>query len=98
MMNDLMVEQWNSSITFAKYYDECKPSECSYTIGSRNDAIFIATTVFGLVGGLVTILRIIVPRLIDYIRRKKSHEKTKTGELPRKFARIGYFRKRNDSL
>ena len=97
MMNDLMVEQWNSSITFAKYYDECKPSECSYTIGSRNDAIFIATTVFGLVGGLVTILRIIVPRLIDYIRRKKSHEKTKTGELPRKFARIRYFRRRNDS-
>ena len=86
MIDALMVEQWNLSIAFAKYYAECEPKECSYTIGSRNDAIYIVTTVFGLVGGLVTVLRMIVPRLIDYIRRKRSDEKEETGELSGRLA------------
>ena len=81
MVDKLMVEQWKWNITFAKYYDECEPSQCTYTIGSRNGVLFIVTTVFGLVGGLVTILRIIVPRLIDYMRSKRGDDKTETGEF-----------------
>jgi hypothetical protein len=81
MIDELMVEQWKWNITFAKYYDECEPNQCTYTIGSRNDVLFIVTTVFGLVGGLVTILRIIVPRLIDYMRSKRGDDKTETGEF-----------------
>ena len=81
MIDKLMVEQWKWNITFAKYYDECEPSQCTYTIGSRNGVLFIVTTVFGLVGGLVTILRIIVPRLIDYMRSKRGDDKTETGEF-----------------
>ena len=88
MIDALMVEQWNLSIAFAKYYAECEPKECSYTIGSRNDAIYIVITMFGLVGGLVTVLRMIVPRLIDYIRRKRSDEKEETGELSGRLAQI----------
>lgn len=64
MIDELMVEQWNSTITFRKYYDEYKPSECIYTVGSRNDAIYIVTTLIGLFGGLMKILKLVVPRVI----------------------------------
>jgi hypothetical protein len=81
MIDQLMVERWSWNITFAKYFGECEPSQCTYTVGSKNDAILIVTTVFGLVGGLVTILRIVVPRLVDYLRSRRSDGKAKTGEL-----------------
>ena len=81
MIDQLMVERWSWNITFAKYFGECEPSQCTYTVGSKNDVIFIVTTVFGLVGGLVTILRIVVPRLVDYLRSRRSDDKAKTGEL-----------------
>ena len=64
MIDQLMVEKWSWNITFAKYYGQCDPSQCTYTVGSRNDAIFIVTTVFGLVGGLVKILKLIIPHLV----------------------------------
>jgi hypothetical protein len=64
LINEFLVEQWRSSITFREYYDECKPSQCAYTIASKNGAIYIVTTVIGLVGGLVKILRLIVPRIV----------------------------------
>ena len=96
MLDALMVEQWNSSIAFATYYAECEPKECTYTIGSRNDALFIVTTVFGLVGGLVTVLRLIVPRLINRIRRKRRDKNVETGELSGTVARISYSRKSNE--
>ena len=80
MLDELMVEEWVWNITFAKYFDACEPSQCTYTIASKNDAIFIVTTVLGLVGGLVTILRIMVPRLIEYLRSQRSHVEAKKGE------------------
>ena len=80
MINELMVEQWKSNITFIKYYDECEPSQCTYSTKTNNDAIYIVTAVFGLLGGLVTILRIVVPRMINYFRRERNQVKTGVGE------------------
>ena len=80
MINELMVEQWKSNITFIKYYDECEPSQCTYSTKTNNDAIYIVTAVFGLLGGLVTILRIVVPRMINYFRRERNQVKTGGGE------------------
>ena len=64
MINELMVEQWKSNITFIKYYDECEPSQCTYSTKTNNDASYIFATVAGLIGGLVTILKLIVPRMV----------------------------------
>ncbi len=63
----LMVEQWNKSITYEKYYNHCQPKQCTYTYKTKNTAIDIVTILFGLVGGLVTILQFIVPRLVKLI-------------------------------
>ena len=45
-----------------------------YTYQARNTKIYIVTRLIGLVGGLVTVLKLIVPRLVRlarYIQRKR---------------------------
>ncbi|CAF1255155.1 unnamed protein product, partial [Adineta steineri] len=49
------------------YYNECQPSKCSYSYETKNSAIYIITTVIGLVGGLITVLKLIVPRAVRLI-------------------------------
>ncbi|CAF1367195.1 unnamed protein product [Didymodactylos carnosus] len=67
LVNNLMMEQWNSSITYENYYNQCQPKQCTYTYTTTNSAISIITILFGLVGGLVTILRLVVPLLVNFI-------------------------------
>ena len=68
MVDALMVEEWNWTIEHDKYYGVCKPAECSYTMITRNGVITIMTTLVGLIGGLVTALRLMVSRLVLAIR------------------------------
>ena len=78
LLNKLMIEKWNSSVFYDKYYDECKPTQCTYTVERRNDIINIFTTLFGIAGGLITILKLVVPRLVKIIRKKKEPTTGKT--------------------
>ncbi|CAF1375273.1 unnamed protein product [Adineta ricciae] len=67
MVDGLMVEKWNRSLVFEKYYDACQPTECRYTITSRNDVLYIVTTLLGLVGGLVSGLQVMIPRIVAFV-------------------------------
>ena len=69
IIGELMVEQWNWTILYENYYAGCQPVTCTYTITTRNDAIVIITTLFGLIGGLVTVLKIVVPTTIVCIMK-----------------------------
>ncbi|CAF1383656.1 unnamed protein product [Adineta steineri] len=80
LVDELMVEEWNSSTIYDGYYNECQPSKCSYSYQTKNDAIYIITTLIGLVGGLITVLKLIVPRLIKMMRRKKEITRSETGK------------------
>ena len=64
MINKMMVEEWKWSAIYENYYNKCQPAMCTYTVVTRNDALYIVTTLFGLVGGLITILRICTPVLV----------------------------------
>ena len=68
IIDALMVEEWHWSISHDDYYNVCKPKECSYTVNARKDAISIVTMLLGLIGGLVTALKLIVPRFVQVIR------------------------------
>ncbi|CAF4086280.1 unnamed protein product, partial [Adineta steineri] len=78
LVDALMVEEWNSLIIYDGYYNECQPSKCSYSYQTKNDAIYIITTVIGLVGGLITVLKMTIPRLIGIMRRKKKVTRSET--------------------
>jgi hypothetical protein len=67
LVDNLMIEQWNVSSIFENYYNECQPIECTYTFEANNDVIYIVTTLFGIVGGLTTVLRLLLPRLLNVI-------------------------------
>jgi hypothetical protein len=67
LLGELMVEEWNSSIMYENYFNECEPIECTYTHQTKNNIIYIVTTIIGLIGGLTTALKLIVPRLVEFI-------------------------------
>ncbi|CAF1589652.1 unnamed protein product, partial [Adineta ricciae] len=67
LLDQLMVEQWNDSIQYENYYSACNPSICTYTFETKNGAVYIVTTIIGLLGGLITVLRLIVPRAVKLV-------------------------------
>jgi hypothetical protein len=73
IVDQLMVEKWNWSAIHADYYAACKPNECTYTVTGRNDAMHIITTVIGLIGGMATALKLMVPQLVWVITRLKNN-------------------------
>ncbi|CAF0987420.1 unnamed protein product [Adineta steineri] len=74
LVDGLMVEEWNSSTIYDGYYSECQPSKCSYSYETKNSVIYIITTLIGLVGGLIPVLKLAVPRavrlVVFYIQRR----------------------------
>jgi len=67
VVDELMVEEWTRSIMYDRYYNECQPTECTYTHETKNSIIYIVTTIFGLTGGLTAALKLLVPRLVNFI-------------------------------
>ena len=67
VIDNLMLEQWDTIIMYEQYYNSCQPARCMYTVTLRNDAIQIVTIAIGLVGGLVTVLKFVVPRAVRLI-------------------------------
>jgi hypothetical protein len=53
---------------FQQYFNSCAPDSCQYTNIQRHDFfLYIITSLIGLFGGLSSILRIIVPILLNTI-------------------------------
>lgn len=75
VIDNLMVEQWDTVVIYDEYYNSCQPTRCTYAISSRNDAVQIVTTVIGLVGGLVTMLKLIVSRSVRLISKCVSRRR-----------------------
>jgi hypothetical protein len=82
LLDNLMVEQWNSSVMFNSYYNECQPAQCTYTYVTKNDIIYIVTTLIGLVGGLITVLKLVVPRLVKLFVRYILRQRRVTPVMP----------------
>ena len=85
MINNLMIEEWNATIRYTKYYDACRPDKCGYSVEGRNDLIYIITTVVGIVGGLTTVLKFTMPRLVKFImycRKKWERRQRVTPHMP----------------
>ena len=77
----LMVETWTSSMHYEQYYATCTPKQCTYKSITKNDKIYIFTTLIGLIGGLVTALKLIVPlftSIMMRIIRVRSRYQSKT--------------------
>ena len=69
LIDQMIIEEWRSSVIDDTYYNECQPVQCTSSYQTRNDTIYIITTLVGLVGGVVTVLKIAIPRLVSVCQR-----------------------------
>ena len=81
MINNLMIEEWNATIRYTKYYDACRPDKCSYRSDGRNDLIYIIIILIVIVGGLTTVLKFVVPWLVKLIRKRRRAPRANIGKI-----------------
>lgn len=87
-IDQLMVDRWTWTAHHAHYYRTCQPTECTYQLIARNSLIEIVTILIGLIGGLITALKILIPRivrisiaLIQWRRRTTIHSTGNSHQL-----------------
>jgi hypothetical protein len=69
LVDNLMIEQWSTSSSYERYYNECQPSQCTYTYESsgntddivytfepRKNIIHIVIILLAIIGGLTAVL------------------------------------------
>ena len=93
LVNNLMIEQWNISTTYENYYNQCQPIECTYTYERKNGVVYIITALLGLLGGLITILKLIIPTLVKFIRTMRRRRRIQTTEQGKMIVSAFYLRK-----
>ncbi|UJR34644.1 hypothetical protein I4U23_027421 [Adineta vaga] len=72
---DLFVKERSITINYSKYFDHCSPSLCTYTTTDRTDISSAITLFISLYGGLVIILRFMVPSLIHSVMNFKYNSR-----------------------
>ena len=87
IMNELMIENWNQSINHKNYFEQCVPYVCTYTLISRNSLVVTITIMIGLVGGLVKILKIIVPHLVKLMIVRSPSQGSSSGKKTLQYLR-----------
>lgn len=80
ILDEMMVENWTLVVTYEKYFETCRPTECTYTVQGKNDVIYIVTALIGLIGGLIVTFELIIPRLVGLIRWKQRRTNTNTSK------------------
>jgi hypothetical protein len=80
IINEMMIEKWGDNINYSQYYEQCAPKLCTYSFTSRNNALYVFTTMIGLFGGLSVALRIIVPLIVTWIRNR-MRRRVETGSM-----------------
>ncbi|CAF1040155.1 unnamed protein product [Adineta ricciae] len=82
IIKNMMIEQWNSSLSYDQYYHSCAPSHCTYSERVRSKTtIGILIVLLSMIGGLAATLHLLTPYLYKFIfhlpklRRKKQSER-----------------------
>ena len=55
ILNNLMIEEYKTNLSYEKYFDQCLPSLCTYSYIKNHNAIQAAISLISLYGGLVII-------------------------------------------
>lgn len=80
LISNAFIEEWLLNISYSQFFSTCAPSICTYSISTRKNFLEVTTILLGLYGGLIFLLRVIVPRLMifldeDLILRKRHNER-----------------------
>ena len=81
IINRLMVDSWNSNISFPSYYNTCAPSSCTYEYIGRQNIFFVVMTIIGIFGGLSLGLKLSILIILRCMEK-----------LMNNFSRVGFKR------
>ena len=70
LAKQLMVDFWQLNSSYEDYFNACNASTCVYSYASQFDVLFIITTVVSFIGGIVTILMIIILPIVSFLRKR----------------------------
>ena len=83
IVSQLFIDDWTNSTDFRAYFNECAPKECTYSYEERFNRAYIVATIFAVVGGLSTALRILSPFALKLYRRMHRHCGRTQVQVPR---------------
>ncbi len=64
LIDELLIDRWETHIIYERYYAACEPLSCSYTTTERANLLYIISTVVGLFGGLSVVFKLITPVIV----------------------------------
>ena len=68
IVREMMIEQWNPSSSFDRYFEVCAPSYCTYSDTAHTySLISIIIKLMSIIGGLTFTLRLITPVLVKIV-------------------------------
>ena len=70
IVDELMVEEWNVEELYDKYFQQCAPLVCTYLIDVYPDFLSVLNTIIGLLGGLCSVLGLIVLPVVRFVRQR----------------------------
>ncbi|UJR12054.1 hypothetical protein I4U23_016232 [Adineta vaga] len=76
LVDHLMIEDWNTSISYEQYYNQCIPMTCTYSTVKPNSFLIIITKCIGTLSTLTMILKLLIPKIIQWIRRPRNVKPT----------------------
>lgn len=75
IVNAMMITNWSEIISYEKYFQQCAPKYCIYSILQRRTILSIINQVIGLLGGIILVLRTMISlclRALDYKRDNQT--------------------------
>ncbi|UJR07421.1 hypothetical protein I4U23_011707, partial [Adineta vaga] len=76
IVKELMMEQWNPSLSYQHFYESCAPIYCSYSQTVRKESfIGVIIKLVSMIGGIVVSLRMLIPHLVKFISRVSTKPK-----------------------
>jgi hypothetical protein len=70
IVKDIMIERWNSSFSYDRFFERCAPSYCTYSERIRVKTIVgVILILISMIGSLTVSLRLITSQLVKYVYR-----------------------------
>ena len=101
IVKKLMIESWNSSYSYERFYSICSPVYCVYSELSRtNSIVSVFIVILSMLGGLTVTLRLISPWIVKFIYKlfKKTNQRRNQQRIPMNFNEIKTMAKRSYSF
>ena len=67
IMKEGFIDNLTVKTSYSVYFNMCAPSNCTYSIQGRQNIIIIVTTVIAVIGGFVTIYKLLTPALVNLV-------------------------------